>query len=135
MTDLKTYVRDTIDEALPGYDGKMENVIGDAMRGTNTGWWNDLIYTADILSLFPSFKKEIVKALASYADATGESVLDTVHIHNDFTAENVMLAMVSTQQEIKENETLTVAACWLVRFGVEYETLEYASELYKERED
>ena len=129
MTNLQTYVKDTIDEVLTHYDGKIEHVVTDAMQGTSTGWWNDLIYTADILSLFPGFKKGLVKALAEYADATNESVLDTVHIHHDFTAEDVMLALVSTQQEIKENETLTRAACWLVSFGVEWETNQYPNNL------
>lgn len=128
MNILETYVKETLENHLADYDGNMEDVIGDAMRGTNTGWWNDLIYTADILSLFPGFKKGIAKALASYADATGESILDTVHIHNDFTAEDALLALLSTQQEIKENDTLTQAACWLVSFGVEWSTHEYASQ-------
>ena len=127
MNNLETYVKETLENHLADYDGKMENVIGDALRGTNTGWWNDLIYTADVLSLFPGFKKGIAQALASYADAAGESILDTVHIHNDFTAEDAMLALVSTQDEIKENDTLTRAACWLVSFGVERSTHEYAS--------
>ena len=128
MNNLETYVKETLENHLADYDGKMENVIGDAMRGTNTGWWNDLIYTADVLSLFPGFKRGIAKALASYSEAIGESILDTVHIHNDFTAEDVMLALVSTQDEIKENDTLTRAACWLVSFGVEWSTHEYASQ-------
>jgi len=128
MNNLETYVKETLENHLSDYDGKMEDVICDAARGTSTGWWNDLIYTADILSLFPSFKKGIAKALASYADQTGESALDTVHIHNEFTAEHAMLSMVSTPDEIKENDTLTNAACWLVSFGVEWSTHEYASQ-------
>ena len=129
MNELKAYVRDTIDEALTHYDGEIENVVTDAMQGTSTGWWNDLIYTADILSLFPGFKKGIVRALAEYADATNESAIDTVHIHHDFTAEDVMLALVSTPDEVKESDTLTRAACWIVSFGVEWETNQYANQL------
>jgi len=124
MDNLQVYVKDTIDEVLTHYDD-IDAVIADAAQGVNSGWWSDLIYIADILSLFPRFKKGIAKALAAYADATGESALDTVHIHNDFTAEDAMLAMVSTPDEVKENDTLTRAACWLVSFGVEWTTLEY----------
>ena len=128
MNNLKQYVADQIDENLEHYDNDQAAVLRDASMGVNSGWWNDLIYTADILSLFPSFKKGIAKALASYAEATGESALDTVHVHNDFTAEDAMLAMVSTPDEIKENDTLTNAASWLVAFGVEWSTHELASE-------
>ena len=131
---LETYVRDTINEALEDYDGKIEHVLTDAMQGTNTGWWNDLIYTADILSLFPRFKKGIAKALAEYANASGESALDIVHVHSDFTAEDAMLALVATPDEVEENDTLTRAACWLVSFGVEWTAHEYAIQLEYENQ-
>jgi|11_taG_2_1085331.scaffolds.fasta_scaffold45512_2 hypothetical protein len=132
MNNLQAYVKDTIDEALPDYDGEIATVVDAAISGINQGWWSDLIYTSDVLDMFKTFKKGIAKALSSYAEETGESVLDTVHIHNDFTSEDVILALVSTSDEIKENDTLTRAACWLVSFGVEYETQEYSRKLYSE---
>ena len=124
MNNLQVYVKDTIEEALTHYDD-IDAVIADAAQGVSSGWWNDLIYTADVLSLFPPFKKGIAEALASYADAAGESALDIVHVHSDFTAEDAMLALVSTPDEVKESDTLTRAACWLVSFGVEWTTHEY----------
>ena len=124
MNNLQVYVKDTIEEALTHYDD-IDAVIADAAQGVRSGWWNDLIYTADILSLFPRFKKGIAKALAEYADASGESALDIVHVHSDFTAEDAILALVSTPDEVKESDTLTRAACWLVSFGVEWTTHEY----------
>ena len=132
MKPLQSYVKYTIDEALPDYDGEIATVVAAAVSGIDSGWWSDLIYTSDVLYMFKPFKKGIVKALYSYAEETGESVLDTVHVHNDFTSEDVILALVSTLDEIKENDTLTRAACWLVSFGVEYESQEYGRKLSSE---
>lgn len=45
----------------------------DAMRGTDTGWWNDLIYTAPMLAMAHKYRRDIAAALEEYRDVTGEA--------------------------------------------------------------
>ena len=129
MNDLQTYVRDTINEALASYDD-IEAVIADASRGTNSGWWNDLIYYDDIIDKFQDFKFGIKIALQDYAEATGETTLN-----NDFTSEEIARTFFATPEEIKQDDTLTMAASWLVSFGVEWETYQLSNQLEQENQD
>lgn len=128
MNNLKQYVADQIDEALEHYDNDQAAVLRDASMGVNSGWWNDLIYTADILSLFPGFRTGIAEALDSYLDATGESPLDTLNMHQPFNDVDAIKAMMASPEQIKKSDRLTAAAEWLVSFGVEWSTHELASE-------
>lgn len=76
---LKAYVRRTMLAAARDYATgnrrtaeSTKAAFQDAMRGTDTGWWNDLIYTAPMLQLAHRYRRDIATALAEYRDATGE---------------------------------------------------------------
>lgn len=78
---LKAYVRRTILEsaregAWPKKRRTAESTLSafrDATRGTDSGWWNDLIYTAGMLQMARRYRADIAAALEDYRDATGES--------------------------------------------------------------
>jgi hypothetical protein len=87
MNRLKSYVRRTVLQSAReySYPAKRRTVQGttsaliDASRGTDTGWWTDLIYTVDVLRLAHQYRKDIATALEEYRDAVGE---DYVFISN-----------------------------------------------------
>jgi len=81
MNRLKSYVRRTILKAAREYshpakrrtlDGTKAAFI-DAMRGTDTGWWSDLIYTAPMLVMAHRYREDIATALEEYESEVGES--------------------------------------------------------------
>jgi len=76
---LKAYVRRTLLTAARGYApgnrrtaDSTRSALQDAMRGIDTGWWSDLIYTAPMLEKAHKHRRDIATALAEYRDATGE---------------------------------------------------------------
>lgn len=77
---LKAYVRRTMLQSARDYAGGKRRTADstrsaciDAMRGTDTGWWSDLIYTAPMLAMAKRYATDIATALAEYRDATGEA--------------------------------------------------------------
>jgi len=94
--DLKEYVRDTIMQAAIDYsdtdtatEKSTRDAFTDAMRGTNTGWWNDLIYTAPMLKMAYKHRRDIATALNDYRDATGESFTS----RDGITAETILQSL------------------------------------------
>ncbi len=77
---LKSYVRKTMMNAAREYaypkarrtPESTKSAFMDAMRGTDTGWWHDLIYTAPMLAMAHKYRRDIASALDEYCDATGE---------------------------------------------------------------
>jgi hypothetical protein len=126
---LKTYVRATIDAALTdyidreGYAGDKTALIDDISDGFNIGFWSELIQTSDRLDKFQSFKKGIAIALSEFLSQTNEDILDITEVSD------ALIVMVSTPEEIAADEQLTKIACWLVQFGVEWETHSYCDTL------
>jgi len=79
MNRLKSYVRRTILQSARDYAGGKRRTADstraaftDAMRGTDSGWWADLIYTAPMLDMAHSYRRDIAMAFAEYRDATGD---------------------------------------------------------------
>ena len=80
---LKSYVRRTILAAAKEYaypkarrtPESTRSALMDAMRGTDTGWWSDLIYTAPTLEMAHKHRADIADALAEYRDAAGEHIV------------------------------------------------------------
>lgn len=77
---LKAYTRRIMLAAARDYaNGKRRtpestrSAFQDATRGTDSGWWTDLIYTAPMLQMARSYRTDIAAALAEYREATGES--------------------------------------------------------------
>ena len=98
---LKAYTRRTMLAAARDYaNGKRRTpdstraAFGDALRGTDSGWWSDLIYTAPMLQMARRYRTDIAAALAEYRDETGES-----YTHRDrsggaeINAESILAAL------------------------------------------
>ena len=127
MNELKKYVRETIDGALTdwglglsGLDGDKTTLLDDISDGFNTGFWED---AKDMLTKFQDFKKGIAIALSEFVSETNEDILDISEVSE------ALIVMVSTPEEIAADEQLTKTACWLIQFGIEYETHSYCDTL------
>lgn len=76
---LKAYCRRVILEAARDYTSNGKRRINestraafmDAMRGTDSGWWNDLIYTSEMLTMHSYYRKDIQKAVREFLWETG----------------------------------------------------------------
>lgn len=138
--NLKSYVRRTILESARDYaNGKRRtaestrSAFTDAMRGTDTGWWSDLIYTAPMLEMAHRYRRDIATALQEYRDATGESfVCRRPYGNPDTTAEEILQALMRrkawTFEEYQDCHVPADAALTGLRFAVEW----YAGELARE---
>jgi hypothetical protein len=144
MNDLQEYVRDYVLDQAREYAGGDErtpeatqSAFRDALRGTDSGWWHDLIYTVDVLDLSHRYRSDIAAALAEYKDETGES-----YVYRDrwggpadgTTAEDILEALLSGPFSFDEyhGETkrgrMAEAACLGLRFAVEWYAGSLASE-------
>ena len=134
---LKAYVRRTIltsatEGAWPKKRRTEESTrcaFMDAMRGTDTGWWSDLIYTAPMLDMAHRYRNDIAAALSEYRDATGESYIYRERYSGDGpdrTAEDILLALMRrkawTFEEYQnaESPSAPIAALLGLRFAVEW---------------
>jgi len=139
---LKAYVRRTILESARegSYPRKRrtaestETAFADAMRGTDTGWWHDLIYTAPMLDMAHKYRRDIAAALAEYTDATGESFVYGAGTDDETDGTAVAIALLqgpfSFEEYRGEGPRASGADCSLIglRFAVEW----YAGELARE---
>ena len=78
--NFKAYVKRTILESAREYAGgnrrtkeSTKGAFMDALHGTDSGWWSDLIYTADMLKMAHKYRRDIATALDEYRDEIGES--------------------------------------------------------------
>lgn len=99
MNRLQAYVKRTILESAKegaayyrdsmGYTAKaakkkaMQDAFTDAMRGTETGWWNGLIYNRDVIALANAHRASIADAVREYLDETGISADEGVALGRD----------------------------------------------------
>lgn len=135
MNALKSYVRRTMLKAAREYSNtgrrtaeSTRSAFTDAMRGTDTGWWNDLMCTAPMLDMAHRYRRGIALALEEYRDATGESYC----YRNDdaeTTAESILSALVRNRAwAFEECRDAEAALCGL-RFAVEWFAAAVAHEL------
>lgn len=127
LNSLQTYVAETLEAHKADYDGDMKAVLMDATQGTDTGWWSDLIYTADMLKMHGEHLSAIRQAFAEYEDATGERPRDRGNVYSLY---NFMEANSKAWTwEEYQNETIPNAECalWCLRFAVEWYAHDYAS--------
>lgn len=128
MTELnsfQSFIAETLEDQFEAYDGDKAACLGDAMRGTATGWWSEFIYTHDVLTHFVNYRRGIAGALRSYAAEIGESPFG--HPHHEFDETDATEAVAASLADIKEDDTLTRAASWMTSFAVEWETHNYAT--------
>jgi hypothetical protein len=141
MNRLKSYVRRTIlasakEYAYPAKRRTAESTKSafiDAMRGTDTGWWQDLIYTAGMLEMAHKYRTDIAAALAEYKDATGESYVSRnaeANVDAETILQGLLRSKAFTMEQWRADElgNLPDAALWGLRFSVEW----YAGELARE---
>lgn len=141
---LKAYVRRTILTAAREYapNGRRTKdstkaAFADAMYGTSTGWWEDLIYTADMLDMAWRYRSDIAKALAEYTDETGDVYVYRAYGEPDTSGSAIALAIATGSKAPTfadyhgDNPAKAARAdCMLIglRFAVEW----YAGELARE---
>lgn len=97
---LKAYCRRTLLAAARDYSSTSRrtaestaSAFTDAMRGTDTGWWNDLIYTAPMLDMAHRYRRDIATALEEYEDATGETYTFRPRDGEEISASRILSAL------------------------------------------
>lgn len=144
MKRLKAYIRRTVlasatEYAYPAKRRTMESTKSafiDASNGTDTGWWNDLIYTKDVIAMFNRYRGDCAAAIADYLDATGQNVGDTV-TRDDKTTFSAMLVACAgkpitwddyTAEDNSKRQDNAMAGTLAIRFAVEYLISDVAQE-------
>lgn len=142
MQRLKAYCRRTVLESAREYAGGTRrtkestcNAFRDAMHGTDTGWWNDLIYTAPMLDMASRYRKDIRDAVREFASETGAAFGDVCDRDGELTWGDIIAATGQrwtwedyTGSNGRAAETEAMALLWGLRFAVEYITGELARE-------
>lgn len=143
---LRAYVRRTILAAAREYaGGKRDKAVRedalraaliDAMRGTETGWWEDLIYTSPMLAMAHRFRRDIAAALDAYREEAGEPYVYRPHgaLDKRVTADQIAAALLRgayTFDDYRREQDGGPAGASLVglRFAVEWYAHEVAREL------
>lgn len=136
---LKAYVRRTILAAAKEYaypkarrtSESTRSALIDAMRGTDTGWWADLIYTAPMLEMAHKYRKDIAAALGEYRDATGEAYRYWPQRDQDIVEEgHIALALLNGPYHLDgENPEGREWSLIGLRFAVEWYAAEVARDL------
>ena len=141
---LKSYVRKTIlssarEGAWPAKRRTAESTRAafiDAMQGTDTGWWRDLIWNAPMLAMAHRYRRDIAAALFEYSDGTGENFatmakpydasFDWHHVWAALSYEPKALAAAADTDDLCAK--LYDAKMFGLRFAVEWYAGELASE-------
>ena len=100
----------------------------DAMHGTDTGWWNGLIYTSDVLDLFSRYRSDIRDAVMDFMAETGATLDQAANRDGDISYAEIIAATGRKQTWAHYRSTNdrraaeAYAAEFGVRFAVEYLT-------------
>jgi hypothetical protein len=148
MQRLTAYCRRTVLAAAVEYAhpakrrtaASTESAFKDAMQGTDSGWWNDLIYTAPMLIMASRYRSDIAAAVRDFLSETGAKLGENCDRNGELTWADVLAATgrratwVDYQGENgRDKETAAIALLWGLRFAVEYITgnlaREYAPDL------
>ena len=143
MNRLKAYVRRTMLASAKeySYPAKRRTIEGtrsmcmDAMRGTDTGWWDDLIYNGSVVELFDRYRHDVATTLRDYLNETGAGSSQIPCSRSDNCSFADMLAATSRRQKPRLPESWldmdeeTVCAMRAIRFAVEYLAGEVARDL------
>jgi hypothetical protein len=117
---LRAYVRRTVlasarEYAYPAKRRTVDSTrsaFRDAMHGTDTGWWSDLIYTRDVLALFNRHRSDVADTIREYLADTGADASQHVK-----------------QGDNERRAVIASATCLAISFAVEFLTGEVASEM------
>lgn len=107
----------------------------DAMHGTDTGWWNELIYNVDVLQLANFYRSDIAACVRDYLSETGEKLSSHCDRDRELTWADVLASTGKRAtwadyvgENGRDNETRAMAMAWGIRFAVEYVTGNLAHE-------
>lgn len=140
---LRAYVRRTLLTSARDYSGgrrrtteSTASACRDAMNGTDTGWWRDLIYTADILDRFNRNRAEVAAVIREFLSETGSAMGDPAQRGHDALTYADLIAATGrrhTFEDYKSNDTARArdaeAAVFALQFAVEFLAGETAREL------
>jgi hypothetical protein len=137
---LKAYIRRTIlaaarEYAHPAKRRTKDSTVSafrDYAHGTDTGCWNDLIYTVDVLNMFNRYRSDVASAIADYLSETGESADSKVVRNDDVTYADMLIACAKrkrmTFEMYSNNDKDAYSAQLAIRFACEYLLSEVASD-------
>lgn len=146
MNRLKAYIRRTVlasatEYAYPRKRRTAESTLAafrDAANGTDTGWWHDLIYTADVLDLFNRYRGDVRAAVLDYMRETGVTTDATLNRDRDdpITPCDIIAATARRQTwadytngENRTRQAEAMAAAFGIRFAVEHLVSDVAASL------
>lgn len=105
----------------------LKEAFRDAAHGTDTGWWNDLIYTDDVRRLAHQYRRDIANVAYDYAyDAGADADVPLGAVGNPSLFRIVHACAVGFQAA---DDSVDDALQFGLRFAVEWLTHEVASEL------
>ncbi len=134
MNRLKAYVRRTITQAARDDtpNGKRRtqdstrSACMSAMNGVDTGWWNDMIYTADRLDMFNRYRVDVADTIRDYINETGTNIGDQVRVGDPMTYADMLAATARrwtwqdyTQDDYTPRANGALAATYAIGFAVE----------------
>ena len=139
MKRLRGYVRRVLLEKARDYSEtkrrtpeSTRNACTDALNGTDTGWWNDLIYTSDVLNMAKRYRRDAIDAIHEFMAEMGTSASDPVR-RGDDTKYYQMLDGLAWFTAHNQNDTVREkredAAGLGIRFAIEFLAGEVARDL------
>ncbi len=147
MSKLRAYVRRTLLNSARNYEGSGKrrtkqstyDACRDALNGTDTGWWSDLIYTADILAMFNRNRSEVAAVIRHYLSETGCAMGDPAQHGPEACTYADLIAATGRRQTFDHYRSDDAdrareadAAVFALRFAVEFLAGEIARDLCPE---
>jgi hypothetical protein len=132
---LKSYMKKTIlasatEGAYPAKRRTKESTYSafrDASQGTDTGWWNDLIYTVDVIDMFNKYRSDVAEAIKDYLDNTGQSASEPVTPRDPTTFADMLVACTGrvtwadyNNGDNPRKQDRAIAGSIAIRFAIEY---------------
>lgn len=129
---LKAYIKRTVLASAREYGDKTRegrkqakiSAFRDYAHGTDTGCWNDLIYTVDVLNMFNRYRSDVAAAVADYLSETGQSASEYADRDKEITFTAILVACAKrkrmTFEMYRNDDNDAYAAQFAIRFACEY---------------
>ena len=132
MNRLKAYCRRTVLESArnsysqTGRRTKQGTCLAfaDAMRGTDSGWWGDLIYTSPMLDMAHHYRRDISNAIREFLSETGARLGDVCESGGALTWADLLDATARrvTHDQLHQSRNVTAHEAYL-DYGFDPETV------------
>lgn len=146
---LDAYVRSTIIDSARQEVGDWSKATGarksaalksaaaDAARGSDTGWWSDLIYNRDVYALADRHRVEIVRGVMAYVEATTVDTAGSFRVNEILAACTLAPRLAAWEAEREEDvtaqeSTYRAAFMYGLRLAVDMHAANFAAELDSE---